>query len=177
MPAPDDQSHARVTPAHARGVDERGFTVVELTVAMAIIIVLAAAAMLAFGGSKGAVRGKEAVAVGASYAQAIAQFQADNANNNPTAAQMGSANRGPLNLLGKPYLGGTPEGVTAGRVAVTMTGTCSAPPNGSFTGAVTYCPEAAPAYGIRVNTRTNPSQAWTAGKVCWHGNTAQTPRC
>ncbi|MCW2961530.1 MAG: hypothetical protein JWM25_1617 [Thermoleophilia bacterium] len=190
MPAPTPLHETPLEADASRGhAHERGFSVVEMMVAVVIIAILAAAAMMAFGGSKTAVRSKETTAVGAVYAQAIAQFQSDHGNMLPTDADMKSPVLGPKNLLGAAYVRSVPEGVTAGRIGVTMRGSAPAECGstglaniaaGVQTGWVSYCPEAAPGYGIRVASRASGSSSWTdaaTAKACWMGNTAKAPRC
>lgn len=178
------------TRAHARDA-ERGFTVVEIVVAMIIAIVLISLAIIAFRGSKTATYANEGKAVGSAYMQMVSQYQADHANNNPAPGQPGGVpngnngaaqKKGPINLLAKPY-GSIPDAVAAGRVGVSFGSNCGNAAGtpvgaGGHRAWVSVCLEPAPNYGVRVITR-GPSNTWAAGdaKVCWMGSTAKTPRC
>jgi prepilin-type N-terminal cleavage/methylation domain-containing protein len=177
------QHHAR----HSRR--ERAFTLIEMIIVLIIMLVLAAAAVALLGSSKSATRAKEASAAGAAYAQAISQFQADNANKLPAlaGANTDAVRKGPVNLLAKPYLKSMPDGVAAGRVNVFAgtlggahcNGTPSAPTDAG-TGWVSMCFAATPPdYGVRVATRKDTGTPWSdpTSKVCWFGRTANAPRC
>jgi prepilin-type N-terminal cleavage/methylation domain-containing protein len=177
---------------HPARTHERGFTLVEILVAMGIILVLVAISISSFRGAKSSTNAKEATAAGAAYAQAIAQWQSDNANRLPGAAAWPTspsteAMKGPKNLLGKPYIASPPPGMLEGRIGFSMNancGTAPAAPVGIGTGVqnawVSYCPgAAAPDYGVRVLTRRKGS-GWTLAdkaKVCWYGRTVNIPRC
>lgn len=166
---------------------EHAATVIELLVACFIAAALVAIVLRSFGDSGATVRQKEARATGAQYDQAIAQFRADHANRNPTAANGDFLIRqgkpaGPKDLLGKPYVGAVPEGVSHGRIGVSMdAGPCDAAPSGSApeTSWISYCPGTDPHYTIRVITRPRPGSPWTGEgvRVCYLGNTPATPRC
>lgn len=188
-------THRRRDPRHAA---EQALGVVELVVVMVIVAILGGAVILGFSGAKSSTDAKEVRVVANLYDQAIAQYQADNANRNPSGEiepggpmkVLNGASAGPLNLLGKPYIGTVPDGVAAGRVAVDMsTANCtneftatSPPPAGAgvppnAAGLVAYCPETAPAYAIRVYVREKRgTEIW---KNCLLGNTSVTapPRC
>lgn len=185
----------RAAPAHVRGrAGEQAWGLVELLVAMAIMVVLAGIAIVAFGSARSSVYSKEAITAANAYNDAISKFQADHSNTLPTAADMlspttGSATRGPKSLLDptKSYLTSMPDGVVAGRVAVKMSvdsvdcGTTPATPStsvGTATSLVSYCPgAAAPDYAIRVLYKAKKDDTWATAKICWLGRTAATPRC
>jgi hypothetical protein len=147
-----------------------------MVVVLLIVVILVSIAFAMLGGAKSSARGNEAKAIGSTYAQAISQYQTDNANKNPPAmASANGASAGPTNLLGKPYITTMPEAAGV-RVGVDMSGGCAAPGGGVFTGWVAYCPEGAgPVFGVRVNTRATISDPWSG--ECWIGRTAKTPRC
>ena len=145
-----------------------------------------AIAIGSFRGAKSSTRAKETQVVGAAYAQAISQYQADHANRNPKndTATMGELNgkpAGPKNLLDKPYIKSVPDGVIAGRVGVSMTGDagCNTAPEAGFSGFVRYCPDGdGPNYAIRVDYKpADASWGSSEAKTCYLGNTVKGPRC
>lgn len=163
---------------------EHGFGLVEILVVMVIISILSAVVYLGFRQGKASTHKAEARTVGLAYAQAITQYQANNANHNPApGAPAGSSTPwgGPLNLLGKPYMKHLPEAVTTRRVLVS--GTCEPPgassPSTQDTGFVSYCPLTEPQYEVRVWTRPTAADPWPAQPTCIGGSTAQTsvPAC
>ena len=169
--------HGRPT-ATPRVARERGFTLVEILVAMTIIAIIMAIAIISFRGAKGTTYAKETIAAGAAYSQAISQFQADHANKLPAGAELikiSNKEAGPANLLNKPYIGSLPEGVDAGRISVSMT--CGGAKSGTY-GHVAFCPGTAPAYEVQVFTRKDSTKAFPGAPTCTIGNTASTaPRC
>lgn len=184
MPAPKS---SRDTHARAR-TRERGFTVVEITVAMVIVAILMGVAMLGLRSAKGAAYGKEAIAAGAGYSDAIAKFRTDHALQNPAAGDMMTLQgrpAGPRSLVNpaKPYIAPLPDGVVSGRVFANMNpgGDCGATASGAGAPAtaqavVSYCP-ANPNYAIRVAYRQKSGDPWSTAKVCWMGNAGRLPAC
>lgn len=163
---------------------ESGFGVLELLVVMVIMCVLAAILLLTFNGAKGSAREREGIAAASSYSQAISAYMADHGNKLPSD-QADLTERGPMNLLDKPYMKGPASGVTEGRVGVSMDGsncdaTAAAPSGvGGQTAWVSFCGDGgAPNYAFRVLTKKE--NGWTEAEgatLCWLGNTAKVPRC
>lgn len=167
MAAHRPHAAARTSPG-ARPARESGFSVLELIIAIAIMLILLAAAASQFIGAKKSSYAAEAKSAGSAYTQAISQYQADNANMNPPSM----TKQGPMDLLKKPYMRSIPDGVAGGRVGFSPN---CAPPGGTGLGWVAYCPGTAPNFGIRVQWRGTGSQPWEPG--CWMGRTNATPRC
>jgi prepilin-type N-terminal cleavage/methylation domain-containing protein len=175
--------------------NERGFSMIELIVALIIVAILGSIAVITFSSSRSAVSAKEGIATGSTYLQAISQYQADHGNMTPTAAQMRPAGAvgtvparalGPANLLDKTYVASVPDSVAAGRVGVSMDGANCAGGMAAITGAakqsswVSYCRVTDSTFGIRIASRANGGASWTDAKasLCWMGNAASaTPRC
>jgi prepilin-type N-terminal cleavage/methylation domain-containing protein len=184
--------HHSIEPSHPR-TREAGFTLLEMMIVVVIILILAAIAMTTMRGAKTATRNNEAKATANAYVQAISQYHADYANRNPTAPSgstaSGGANalrvqKGPLNLLGRPYIKSIPDAVADGRTGVSFrSGPCGGkaamPGATKQTSWVSACFGADPAYGIRVATRRDGGSSWTdsSAQVCWLGSTANRPRC
>jgi prepilin-type N-terminal cleavage/methylation domain-containing protein len=174
----------RTTTAPLRRTRESGFTVVEMMIALFIIVVLAIVAFKAFGGAKKATYANEAKTVGSAYMQSVAQYQADFANRNPTAAAWSgnnttAAQRGPLNLTNQPYMKSVPEAVAGGRVGISVNsncGTTASNPSGAstHTGWVSVCYGAEPQFYVRVLSRKDAGSPWA---VCLMGATPATPKC
>lgn len=162
---------------------------VEIIVVAAIVLLLGGIAIVSLRGASASTRLNEAKVAAAAYAQAVSQYQADNANRNPPALAGAAAQKGPLNLLGRPYLAPMPEAVTDGRVGVSMNNAnCGGPaaPAGATAGMtawISLCTGGvhgtAPGFGIRLITRAKPGGSWTAdgAQLCWLGNSRATPRC
>jgi prepilin-type N-terminal cleavage/methylation domain-containing protein len=147
--------------------NERGFTIIELLVVMVIMATLIAIVVPNLLGAKQATYSREAVAAGNAYNAAIAQFQTDHGNmlpgNSDQAPNVQGTPAGPASLLKKSYLKEQPAGVVEGRIGVSMSTGCQAPPSaGQFVGWVAYCPGnlGANAYSIRVSYRSKPGAAW-----------------
>jgi len=177
--------HTHITSQQlARGrAREAGFSLIEIIIALAIIAILSAIIALSWGKAKSGTRKNEAIAAASRYAQAISQYQGDNANQLPGAANMdpADARRGPVNLVGKPYIGTLPDGVIGGRIEVSMA--CAPPTSSSTTTAqIALCPatEGAPSFAIRVMARPRTNIDWgVAAEVttCWMGSTGAQPAC
>jgi prepilin-type N-terminal cleavage/methylation domain-containing protein len=147
--------------------NERGFTIIELLVGMGIVAVLMAIVVPSFLSAKQSTHSKEAIAAGGAYNAAIAQFQTDHGNMLPGDSDQAPAVQGtpagPASLLKHSYLKQQPAGVVEGRIGVSMSTGCQAPPSaGQFVGWVAYCPGnlGANAYSIRVSYRSKPGAAW-----------------
>lgn len=158
---------------------ERGLGMVELIVVGVIVAILMSAAIIGFGGSRSAARSGEAAAAAAAYDSAIAKHMTDHANRLPTARDMmttGGKWSGPRSMIqpNRPYIGALPSGVAEGRIGVAAD--CRPPTGATAQAWIAFCPETAPNYGIRLTTR-RVNQPWSAGKVCWRGNTGRAPRC
>lgn len=170
---------------------ERGFTTLELIVGLLIVAILAAISITAFSGSKKATYALEGKSVGSAYMQAVSQYHADFANRHPPTTgpaalkwsgnNTAAAKRGPLNLLGQPYLKSAPDAVSIGRVGISVNTNCGAPgtPSGASTQTawVSVCYLAAPRLWIRVIARKNSSAAWNGAgaSACYMGAPASTP--
>jgi type II secretory pathway pseudopilin PulG len=163
--------------------------VLEITIVLVIVAILIGMAMLGLRSAKSAAYGKEAIATGAGYNDAIAKFRTDHALVNPTAGDMAPPIQGkqvgPKSLLNpaKAYLAPIPDGVASGRVFANMTPNSDCGPTANGTGApataqaiVSYC-TANPDYGIRVAYKQKTGDPWGSAKVCWYGNMGRLPAC
>ncbi|MCW2971898.1 MAG: hypothetical protein JWN72_171 [Thermoleophilia bacterium] len=172
---------------------ERGFSLIELIIAMVLVAIMMAVVIPQFFGSKAATRRKEAIAAGSAYRAAVSQFQADHGNRLP-AAGAGTAPTatcaagggdmtlisgkaaGPKNLLCKPYMRGLPSGVQEGRVGISQDGSnCGTLPTNAgsspnATGWVSYCSSGidSNSYVVRVSARKSQTSPWEA--VCATGS-------
>ncbi|MCW2920289.1 MAG: hypothetical protein JWL76_163 [Thermoleophilia bacterium] len=174
---------------------EAGFTMLEMMIVVIIMAILALALMKAFGGAKKGAYANEGKTVGSSYMQAISQYHADFANHHPNAAAWSgsspaaTAERGPLNLTAQPYMKNIPEGVSAGRVGVSVNvaancGTGAAPSAPAGAGAqtswVAVCYMTEPRFFIKVYSHKASGAPWDAangGAVCFMGATTAAPKC
>ncbi len=176
------------TYTHAR---ERGFTVVEMLIAMVVVAILFAIVIQMFGGAKKATYFQDGKTVGSAYMQAVSQYHADFANRHPPTTgpptqrwwgnNTAATQRGPRNLTGQPYMKSTPESVSAGRVGISVDANCGAPSNptgaSTQTAWVSVCYLAEPRYWVRVIARKNSGAQWTGpgASACYMGAPASTP--
>ena len=190
----DGSDRPRPTRTH-----ERGFSLIEILVALIITAILLAVLVSTFGGAKSTTYRNEAKAAGSAYLQAVSQYQADFANNVPpttgpnrwSSAPVTIARRGPLNLMGKPYLASPPDGVADGRIGVSVavpaqcTGSTPAttPPPGATPktqGWVIVCYAADSAGTLSqafVHVRARKGEDPNAWSSCYLGSTTFQPRC
>lgn len=163
---------------------ERGFTLIEMIVAMTIALILAGIAIILFQGGKASAYHGEGISAGSAYLQSIAGYASDHANRTPDAGSF-DPKTGPLNLIDKPYLGSQPDGVANGRINVTNDGQgCSDSigdgTGGSFISVVSMCFDGSGGYFVRVASRRNAGAAWDledGSQLCFLGGTALKPRC
>ena len=167
----------------------------EMMIVVIIVAILMIALMKTFGGAKKATYANEGKTIGSSYMQVLSQYHADFANRHPPAAAWSgsspavTAERGPLNLTSQPYMKSIPEGVSAGRVGVSVnvagncgTGAGAAAPVGATTQTawVAVCYMTEPRFFVKVYSHKASGAPWDAangGAVCFLGATTALPKC
>ncbi len=102
----------------SRIADERGFTLMEILIAMILVGILMALAIPTFFGAREATSANATRAAASEYAAAISAFRLDHANRNPVvgSADWPNPQRGPVDRNGTPYMSEVPQLVAEGLV-------------------------------------------------------------
>lgn len=165
-----------IPPIHqsVHGRAERGFSVIELVVAMVIVLMISAMVATSFFSGRGSANDQRIRITATAVDDAVRAFRRDHGSRTPVLANARDwpdARRGPRDRNAEPYMRKVDESLGSGDVTVVASGTA-----GGTIGRLRYERPSSTTYRLVAERRSG--SRWEG--VCWYGTTSPggtVPRC